>query len=184
MMHNVRKTVSACAIAVALFATYYDAYADAPASTNVRFTATVTESTCVPDWNTASGININFDKVRSENLNEGGIAKRPFTLRLTGCQNVAGVQVSATGTADTLNHQAFANTESGDNAAKNVAFMLLAGPDQSPLIPNWPNSGKMEYKIGGDGTSIEMPFMAELVSTGPVKPGTASGIATLNMTYE
>lgn len=183
-MLNVRKTLSACAIAVALFATSSGTYAADPASTTVRFTATVTESTCVPDWNTARGIDVNFDKVRSENLNAGGIAKRPFTLRLTGCQNVAGVQLSASGTPDTLNFQAFANTEPGDNAAKNVAFILLAGPDQAPLIPNMPHAGNMEFKIGGDGDSIEMPFTAELVSTGPVKPGTASGIATLNMTYE
>jgi type 1 fimbria pilin len=182
MMHNVRKTVSACAITVALFAASSGAYAAAPGSTEVRFIATVTESTCTPGWNAATGIDVNFDKVRSENLNASGIAKRPFTLRLSDCQNVAGVQVSATGTADTQNNKAFANTESGDNAAKNVAFILLAGPDQN--TPLMPNSGNVEYKIGGDGSTIEMPFMAELVSTGHVKPGAASGIATLNMTYE
>ncbi|MGX5026492.1 fimbrial protein [Enterobacter asburiae] len=188
MMFNVRKTASSCAIAVALFATSSGAYVYAApgASAEVKFRATVTESTCTPSWNATNGITIDFAKVRSEELNtENGIAKRQFTLTLTNCQNVTGVQVSAAGTPDANKPDAFANTAQEKDAAKNVAFVLLAGPDQNtPLKPN--SGSSVEYKMPTNATSIEMPFVAELVPTGtsPVEAGTATGVATLNMTYE
>lgn len=187
MMFNVGKTALSSAIAIALLATSPGAYVYAASGTSaeVKFKATVTESTCTPTWPATNGTIVDFDKVRSEDLNtENGVAKREFSLTLTNCLNVTGVQVSAAGTPDQARPDAFANTAPEGEAAKNVAFVLLTDDDQkTPLSPN--SGSSVEYKMQANANSIEMRFLAELVPTGgPVTAGNATGVATLNMTYE
>jgi len=188
MIFNVKKTGSACAVAVALFAASWGAHATSTsataASAAVNFKATVTDQTCTPSWDATKGVDVDFQKVSLEDLKAVGDigSYHPFTLKLTSCKNVAGVKVTASGASDKTDSKAFANTAADQGAATNVAFVLMGGADLNTRLA--PDLGEAEYKMAENATSIDMPFLAELEATGQATAGPASGAATLYMTYE
>ncbi|EQA1624988.1 fimbrial protein [Enterobacter asburiae] len=190
MSFNAKKMGSVSVIAAALFAASWGAHAattGAPAAT-INFSASVVAQTCTPSW-TEKGQDVNFGKVSVKDLAAAGDigSYQRFTLKLTDCTDVGDVVVTSTGTADTVNAKAFANTaaksdDSDPDPAKNVAFLLMGGPDlKTPLTPD---GDTVTYTLADKADSIEMPFLGELVSTGVATAGPATGNATLYMTYE
>lgn len=202
MSFNVKKTSTACAVAMAMFAASWGAHAadptPNPGQATVNFKATVTDQTCTPDWS-ADGVSVDFHNVSKTDLaTEGSVgSKVPFSLSLKGCSGVTGVIVSTGGTTDDANQKVFANTSTEKGAATHVGFALLAGDKQTPLVPN-DSTSTVEYKVPStttqdkDGNNVVtyadhvvLPFVAEVVATADAATsGPASGSATLYMTYE
>jgi type 1 fimbria pilin len=181
MSFNFKNNSAACAVAAALLAASWGAHAvdptPNPGQATVKFTATVTDQTCTPEWKSTGSVG----------------SALPFSLKLKDCVGVTGVTVRAGGTADMGYATAFANTTTGATAAKNVGFVLMGGAQQDTvLVPN-DDTSTVEYKMpsttDGDNptyaTELTLPFLAELVATADTATaGPAAGEATLYMTYE
>lgn len=198
MSFNLKKNGSVCAVAAVLFATTWGAHAADPTTDPsmavVKFKATVTSSTCTPEWN-AEGTTVDFKKVSSKSLaTMGSVGSAvPFSLSLKDCSDVQGVTVWASGKADRGDGKSFANTDADATAATHVGFRLLGGDKQTLMIPNDINSA-VEYVMPSTpdkdknpvyDTSLTMPFLAQFVATADAATvGPASGQATLYMAYE
>lgn len=184
MSINEKKMGSVIVIAAALFAASWGAHAGSAATIN--FNATVVAQTCTPTW-TSAGHNVDFKKVSVKDLATAGNvgSYERFTLKLTDCADVKNVVVTSSGTADTKNANAFANTaqKAGEqDPATNVAFILMGGKDLTTALT--PAGDSITYTMANGATSLDMPFLAGLVSTGTATAGPATGNATLSMTYE
>lgn len=199
MSFNFKNNSAACAVAAALLAASWGAHAvnptPNPGQATVKFTATVTDQTCTPQWQSNNGVTVDFKKVSAKDLKTTGSvgSALPFSLKLKDCVGVTGVTVRAGGTADIGYANAFANSTTGATAAKNVGFVLMGGAQQDTvLVPN-DDTSTVEYKMpsttDGDSTTyatdLTLPFLAELVATADTATaGPAAGEATLYMTYE
>lgn len=187
LMSNKKICPAVLAVTLALSAgTAFAANSPTPSSAKVSITATVVASTCTAGWDSA-GVAVDLGKVASSGMvNPGDIgASKPFSLSLTGCTGITKVDVSASGTPDGADDQAFANTGS----AKGVAVELFGGDGQTgQLTPNNATSSVSYAVTDGDAT---LPFLAKLERTAAANAdetgyaaGDVSSVANLSLTYE
>lgn len=192
MSSTVKKIGTLSVITASLFVASWGAQAavaDA-ASATVNITATVQGSTCTPSWKNANPVTVDLGKVASSDLTTQGEigALKAFILTLSKCDtSVTKVEVTASGTADDTDADAFANTAAG--GATGVAVTLFGGDAQdTQLKPDGSKSVEYEVKDGAANMSflakLERSAAADSGEEKAVTDGAVSSTATLNMTYE
>lgn len=185
---TVKKVGAVSVLAAALLASSGAALAAAasPSSAKVTVTATVVESTCTAGWDT-SGVEVNLGKVSTTTMAKKGDigASKPFSLSLTGCSDISNVNISASGTADATDNQAFANT----GTAKGVAVELFGGDGQTgQLLPN-NSTSVLTYPVTNGTATLSLLAKLERTAADDAQAadfaaGEVNSVANLNLTYE
>jgi type 1 fimbria pilin len=177
-----------CQIALfwgALISTFWVATAQAGDTANITVTATIVNRTCTTDWtDNTRKTTIALGTVDGTKMTAKGDigATGETTLGLSGCNGVNKVTVTASGSADSGDASAFANSATGNTAAKGVAVLLKGGTDEGTVLkPDGTTS--VVYNVAHN--AVNMTFKAFLEGNGnAVTDGAFSAPITLNMAYE
>ncbi|MGJ3348190.1 fimbrial protein [Morganella sp. Je.2.23] len=108
-----------------------------------------------------------------------GVPPKRFTINLIDCGPLAaGVKVTFSGTADSVNNTLF-KLDAGSTAT-NLGISIL---DRNKNTVK-PNTETIVYPLYPDATNIPLEFYAQYVATGnPVGAGTANSQATFTLEY-
>lgn len=156
-----------------------------PSSTSINITAKIVDATCTAGWD-ASGVSLDLGSVSTSALvKKGDIgASKPLALTLTGCTGMTKVHLSATGSEDSGDSSAFANT----GTAKGVGVQLFGGTGQSTQLLPQDSTTTADYTIkDGNATLALLAKLERTTDSTDAKEfaaGTVISKATLNLTYE
>ncbi|VWB06007.1 fimbrial subunit type 1 [Burkholderia latens] len=109
----------------------------------------------------------------------GTVGRVPFSLQVRQCdEGVKGAAFTFTGTADSSNANALANT----GTARGVALYLRSADDNGVVPPSGTDRKRMASIVGSEGT---LDLNAEYVVTSPnVAPGTVNSRVTFGISYQ
>lgn len=157
----------------------------ASTSAKVNITATVVDNSCTPSWADA-GVDVALGRASLADFgSQGAVAQtKAFNLKLTDCgADTTKVNVTASGTADTSDAGAFANSSSETGAATGVGFTLWGDDSQSTqLTPD----GLTSVEYAAADQAINMNFLAKIEQDSAATPtaGDAKSTVTLTINYE
>lgn len=157
-------------------------------SATVNITATVSDNTCTPEWDSA-GVDVPMGKASLRDFaSQGDVAlTKTFNLKLDNCGDGASrVKVTSSGEPDNYDPKAFKNAiDASSGGAEGVAITIFGDASQSTqMMPD--GSSSVEYDVDIESKTVDMKFLAKLEQSGSaqVKVGDVKSVINMTVSYE
>lgn len=171
-------------IAVLAFSVFF-IEASRAADTTISVSGKVVAASCTVSSELQSGQEVDLGTVGRTHFlhaNDAGNWQN-FSLKLADCAaSTSKATVTFTGTPDGTDSTLFANTESTETAATNMAVQIAKESDHSAVLSN---ASTMTIDIDSSSQTATFPLAARLYTpTGNVSPGNVSSSVVVNFTYQ
>ncbi|ARZ00123.1 fimbrial protein [Yersinia ruckeri] len=185
MLLTVNRTSKLNIIALILLTSSGGALAASDSAT-VNITATVSDNTCTPEWDSA-GVDVPMGKASLRDFaSQGDVAlTKIFNLKLDNCgQGASRVKVTASGEPDNYDPKAFKNViDASSSGAGGVAITIFGDATQSTqMMPD--GSSSVEYDVDSESKTVDMKFLAKLEQSSSTAATAGDVKSVVNMTVD